>query len=242
MKPVQNLFDGLNAVPLGYGGTVDQDHGQRQVAGGVQFGAGADAAGVLGHDVGDLVGFQQRKVAFQREGASRYNRIGLGQRQGFGRIDKAQKVMMLGLYGKNLKVLATYGEEDAGRGIGQRRSGCRHIRHGLPLVTGDGVPRLTLQRDKRQVGDFGGGERMYAHLRGEGMGGVDDVGDGFVAQVFHQTFHAAKAADALWQGLGNGRLGSAGVRENGCNALICQGFGENRGFGGAAEQKDAGHG
>ena len=81
-----------------------------------------------------------------------------------------------------------------------------------------------------------------AHLGGEGVGGVDDVGDGLGAQVGDQSCNATEAAYALRQGLLHRVFGSTSVRENACNTMIYQSFGEQRGFGGAAKEKDAGHG
>ncbi len=242
MKPRQHVSHRLNAVPVGYGGAVDQDHRQVQRTGGIKLGTGTGAAGVLGDDMADVVGLQHGKVAFQGEGASRDDGFGVRQGQAGRRVDKPQKIMMLGLCGKNLKLLATDGEEDFGRVIGQGRQRRLHRGHVLPAVARAGLPRLTLQRQQRQVGDFRGLYGVRADLGGEGMGGVQDVGDSFSAQIADQTLNAAKAADAVRQGLGDRAFGSSGVGEYACNALIGQGFGKLRGLGCAAEQKDAGHG
>ena len=142
MKPAQNLLHRLYPGPFGHKGAVDQDHRQVQHAGGIQLGAGPGAPGVLGDDLADLVGFQQIKITRQRERAARNDGTGLWQWQVFGRIDKAQKIMVLGLCGKNLKVLATDGKEDAGRVTGQRRHRRGDVGNGLPAVCLGGLPRL----------------------------------------------------------------------------------------------------
>lgn len=242
MKPSENLSHGFDLGPVRHKGPVNQDHRQVQRTGGVQLGAGARSSSVFGDDMGDVVGSQQSKVALKAEGAARYDRAGLWQRQTCGRIDKAQKVMMLGFYGEYLKVLATDGEEDFGGVIGQRLNGAYHIRDRLPAVAEAGLPRLTLQGQKGQAGDFGGFDGVGAHLRGEGVGGVDQVSDVFGAQVGDEALDAAEATDALGQGLLHRAFRSSGIGEDARNTLISQGFGKHRGFGGAAEQKDTGHG
>lgn len=242
MKPAQDLCHRFDTRPVTHLRSVDQDDRKAERAGSLQLGHGTGAAGVFGDDMADAVGFQQGQITLYSEGAAQNDRMGVGQRQQSGRIDKAQKVMMLGLYGEIFKVLPPDGKEDAGGFFGQSGDRSRHVGHFLPAVLGAGHPWLTLQREQRHVGDRGGLHRVIAHLRGKWVGGVDQVGDGLGAQIGHQSCHTAKAADALRQGLGGRRFSSPGVRENARNALIGQGYCQSRSLSRAAEQKDAGHG
>lgn len=242
-EPAQNLIHRLNAGPFGHGGAVDHDYRQVQLARSVKLGARASTAGVFCDDMGHLVGAHQVKITFQREGAARHKHAALGQGQGVDRrIDKAQNVMMLGTCSKVLKVLATDREKDPGRIARQAGDGGGYVGHRGPAILGRGAPGFALQCQQGQAGQTCGLHRVAAHLGGEGMGRVDDMGDRLGLQPGHEAADAAETTDAGGQGLGLGRLGSTGVREDGRNPLIRQGFRHGRGFGGAAKQKDAGHG
>ena len=54
LQPVQNRLRFGKALARGQGGAVDQDHRQPQFPRGIQLGARAFAACVLGDDMGDL--------------------------------------------------------------------------------------------------------------------------------------------------------------------------------------------
>ena len=242
MKPSQNLRYGVNLWPVRHIGAVDQDHGQAQVTRRIQLCTRTRTARVLGDDMGDVVGLQQIKIALQRKGAARNQRGGMGQGQSGGLVNKPQNVMMLRLYGEIFQRLATYGQENPCRIIGQGRNSARHIGHALPDVALHRLPRRAFKGQQRSLGDGCGLNGVAAHLRREGVGRVDQVGDGLLAQIAHQTRHPAKAANALGQGLAQRGLGASGVRENRVNALIGQGFRQFRSLCRAAKQKDAGHG
>ncbi len=242
MKPGQNLGHAVNPWPFGHKGALDQDDGQRQGAGGFQFGARAAASGVFGDDMSDAVGLQQVKIALQCKRAARDQGCGLGQGQGCGVIDQPQKVMMLRLYGEIFQVLSPDGQEHAGGIIGQGRDRTRHVGHKMPKVALRCLPRGAFKGDKRGFRQGCGLHRVAADLCGEGMGCVDQVGNGSLLQVIHQPRHPAKAANTLRKWLAQGRLGTARVGKDRVNPLIGQGFRQIRRLGRAAKQKDAGHG
>ena len=242
MNPAQNVLHRSDFGSVGHKRPVDQDDRQAEHAGGVQLGAGTFTPGVFGDDMADVMGLQQIQITRKGKRTTGNNRGCVGQGQCTRCVDKAQKVMMLGLYGELFKVLSPDGEENPRRIIGQSVSGGGHIGHVAPAVKGCGLPRRTLQRQQGQAGNCGGLNRMRAHLGCERMRGVDDVGDAFGAQVCHEAVHATKAANALRQGLLQGVFGTPGIGENARNALIYQGFRQSRGFCGAAKQKDADHG
>ena len=242
MKPSQSLRHAIDLWPVGHKGAVDQDDGQGQGASSVKLGSRSGAASVFGDDMGDAVGLQQIKVALQRKRAARDKGRGLRQGQGGGMIDQPQKVMMLGLCGEIFQVLPPDGQKHPCGGVGQGCDSAGHIGHMVPKVALHGLPRGAFKGYKRGFGQDCGLHRVVAHLGCEGVGCVDQVGNGILAQVIHQPHHPAKAADALRQGLTEGRLGAACVGKDRVNPLICQGFRQTRRLGCAAKQKDAGHG
>ena len=242
MKPSQNLRCAVNPWPVGHKGAVDQDHGQAQGTRRIQFSPRAHTARVLDDDVGYAVRLHQVKIALQRKGTARDQRGGVGQGQSGGLVNKPQKVMMLRLYGEIFQRLATDGQENPCRIIGQGRNSARHIGHALPRVALRRLPRRAFKGQQRGLGDGCGLNRVPAHLGREGVGRVNQMGDGFLAQIAHQARHPAKAANALGQGLAQGGFGASGIRENRVNALIGHNFRQFGSLGRAAKQKDAGHG
>ena len=242
MKPSQNLRYAVNPWPVRHIGAVDQDHRQAQCTRRIQLCTRAHTARVLGDDMGDVVALQQIKIALQRKGAARNQGGGMGQGQSGGLINQPQKIMMLGLYGEIFQRLATYGQKNLCRIIGQGRNSARHIGHALPDVTLRCLPWRAFKGQQRGLGYGGGFDRVAAYLGRERVGCVDQVGDTFSAQIAHQSLYPAKAANALGQGLPHGCFGASSVGEDRINALICQGFRQIRCLGRAAKQKDAGHG
>jgi len=204
---------------------------------------GARTTGVLGDDKGDAMLSQKGKIALCGEGATRDDGTGIRQRQGvFRRIDKTQKIVVLGLRGEGLKVLFADRQKDTRRTHGQGIDGGIHIRDMMPVITCPGKPARSFEAAKRRTGLQGGGNGVAAHLRREGMGGIDDVGDPLAAEIFDQPFDPAKAADARGQRLGNRAFRPAGVREHRVNICAGQRPRQLRGFGCAAQKKDASHG
>lgn len=227
----------------GYGGAVDQDDRNAQGSGGVELGARTRAAGVLGDDMGDAVIAQKGGVGGFVEGAfaDKGRAVGQGKRR-FGCVDKAQQVMVLRFDGEGVQGLLANGEKDAGGGVGQRACGGFGGWNTGPAVGGRGAPRGAFEGQKRGSGLRAGGYGVAAHLRGEGVGGVDHMGDAFGLQVVRKSFGAAEAAGAGGQGLGHGRVGASGVGKDGVHSLRGEFAGKLARFGGTAEEKDARHG
>ena len=242
MKALQNLLNAVNAGPFGHKGAINHNHWQAQLARRINLRPRARTARVLGDDVGDAVRLQQVKIGLRRERAACNQGRDMGQGQSGRLINQPQKIMMLGLYGEIFQRLATYGQKNPCRIIGQGRNSARHIGHALPDVTLRCLPWRAFKGQQRGLGYGGGFDRVAAYLGRERVGCVDQVGDTFSAQIAHQSLYPAKAANALGQGLAQGCFGASGVGENRINTLICQGFRQIRCLGRAAKQKDAGHG
>ena len=139
------------------------------------------AAGVLGDDDLGSVLLHQGGIACHVEGPARHDHIGLGNGRGpVGGVDQPEQVVVLRLGREGVEMLATDGQEHALRRAcpaPQRRpamSGTWVQRSPSPGIQGarssaiSGVP----------VGGAGG-DGVGAHLRGEGVRGVDHMGDAF---------------------------------------------------------------
>lgn len=239
-KPGQDLLNRFDPGPLGHRGTVDHQNRQAQLAGSIQLGPRPLSAGILADDKIDPVITQQRKILCQPKGAAGDHGLGIGQGQGRARrIDQAQKVMMFWPCGKILKVLSANCQEDPAGRRGQGLQGGRLIRHMAPAIVRPGLPGRALQRDQRQVQPLAGSHGMAAHLRGEGMGRIDEMRDRFVLQVPDKACDSAKSTDTRRQGLGQGRLGPAGVGKHARNGGIGQRTGQQACFGRAPQNEDA---
>ncbi len=243
IQPCHHFGNGAKHLPGRHGGPVDQDDGQAKAAGGRQLGLGPGAAGVLGDNMGDPVILQKSKVGGQVKGAAGDDSMGIWQGQGaFGRVDKAQDVVVPGPGSKGLQGLLADGKKDPCGRIGQGSDGGFGIWHMGPLIAFPGAPRRALQRHQRQVQLGAGGDSIPAHPRGEGMGRIDDMGDALILQVSNQPFHAAKAAHPHGQGLRHGHGRAPGVGKDRIRPCLGQGAGKQACLGRAAQKKDAWHG
>ncbi len=222
---------------------VDHQDRKAKGAGGGDLGDGTFAASVLGDNDVNLMVTQQRGVARHIERPARHDRLSLGKGQGAGRrIDQPQKVVMLRLDRKGLKVLATDGQKDALWRAGKGCSGGEDVGDMGPAVTLARHPRRALQRDQGRAGCRAGGDGIGAHLRGEGVGGVDHMGDRLIRKVGPQPFNPAKATHAHVDRLAHWRLGPAGVGVDAGKASVGNGLCHQVRLGRAAEEEDACHG
>lgn len=134
-EPSHHLGDARGDWPVGNFRAVDQDYRKTERPCGVEFGARAAAAGVLGEDQFDAMRFQQCQVARRGEGATGDDGLGIRQGQGhLGRIHEAQEIMVLRGRGEGGKALPANGEEDPHRGPRQRGDGGSGVRHMGPAV------------------------------------------------------------------------------------------------------------
>jgi hypothetical protein len=149
-------------------------------------------------------------------------------------------VLRLGREG--IEMLAADGEEDALRRAFQRGDGGREVRDAGPVVAFGGRPGRAFQGDQRGAGGGAGGDGVGAHLRGEGVGRVDHMGDLFGLKVGDKPLYPAKAADAHVDRLAHRRLGPAGVGVDAGQARFGDRLGHEVRLGRAAEQEYACHG
>ena len=243
VQPGHDLGRAAGDGAWGNGGAVDQDHRKGKRAGGGQLGFGPGASGVLGDDHVDAVVGQKCKVAFGGEGASCDDRFGLRQGQHFTRrVNEAQEIVVLRGLGEGRKVLATDGKEDAAWGRADCGDGGFKVGDMGPVVALVRRPRRAFEGDEGRVGFGAGGDGIRAHLRGERVGRVDHMGDGFGFEIGFQALDPAKTSDADRKGLGDRGFGATGVGIDGIQPRLSQGAGHLRSFGRSAQKKDARHG
>ncbi|SPH23783.1 hypothetical protein DEA8626_02853 [Defluviimonas aquaemixtae] len=225
-----------------HGRPVDQDDWNLVKPRRIEFGPGARAAGVFRDDQVNPMVDQKPQILCLGKRATRDEgvRIGQGQRS-FRRIDKPQKIMVLGLRTKGREVLLADGEEDASWRIGKCVDSRANIRDVTPFIARPRRPRFAFKGAKRRAGFSAGGSRVAAHLDGEWVRRVYDMRESCGPDVFSQPSGSAKATNPRRQGLCPGRFGASGIGKDSLHSRICQTPCKSARFGRAAEEKDAGH-
>lgn len=228
---------------FGQRGPANQNDRNPQGSGRFQLGLCPCAPGILGDNMGDAMVAEEGHIVSLGEGAARDDRMGFGKRQRpIRRINETQKVMMFRAGGEGGEVLLADRQKDPGRIGGQGCDRSRNIRHVSPVVTLPGHPRRTLERAERNARLRRSGDGIAAHPRCERMGCVDQMGDLFVAQIVGQPLHPAETTNPCGQRLRHRVTRAARIREDRIHACFGQGPRHGRGFGGAAQNKDAVHG
>ena len=242
-EPRHHLADGPGGPAVGQRRPVDHHDGQAKPARGDQLRLGPCPARVLGDDPADAMVGQKGQIGGLIKRAARDHRLCIRQRQrAVGRIDEAQKVMVLRLRGEGGKRLLADGKENPRGGIGQGRDGGVDAGHAAPVVPRPRSPWRAFEGDQRHAGFGGCVDGIPAHPRREGMGGVDQMGDALGAQIVHQPGDTAEPADPRRQGLRDGRAGAPGIGKDRVRVRPGQRAGKGGGFAGAPEKKDARHG
>lgn len=239
VEPLQHLGDVPDFMPRGQRRARHHQHGQTERACCVELGLRAAATGVLAHHEVDPVRAQQGDVARLVERAARDDDRVLRQgRRLFGCIDESQDVVVLRLHGEGGQVHAAQRQQHALRCAAERCGSSRQVGHGLPAVTGSGLPGLACQRQQGNAGLRASCDGIDAHARRKRMGGVDDVGHAFVLQMAYEAGHTAEAADAHGNRLRSGLGYPAGIGQRGAFAAFGQGQGQRTGFGRATQDQD----
>ena len=222
---------------------VDQNDRDAPGPSRIELGPRTGTARVLRHNQKDPVIHQQAQILRLGEGAARDDGFRVGQRQSaFGRVDKAQKVMVLGLCTEGREVLLSDSEEDPSGRLGKCFDGGTDIRNDVPVVARAGRPRRAFKGAERRPGFRASRDGIATHLCGEGVRCIDDMGDAFGPDVFGQSLRATEATDPSRQGLRKGCARASGIGEDGIRASLGQSASQSARFGRAAEEKDARHG
>lgn len=244
MKPGEDFCRLGNGFRRRQNGAVDQPDRQAERACGLEFRIRAPAAGVLGDDQIAAMPPQELEVAGEIKGAARdFNRdAGQGQRR-LGRIDKAQKIVMVRLAGKDRQMQPSDGEKHPARCARESHGGGFEIGEARPVITGRRRPGWAHQPDQGPAGQ--GRRRMgvMAHLRGKRMRGVDQMRDLILAHPDGKPFGTAETAGSDRDGLGARRLCPTGIGQRGPDPVFRDQAGELARLGRAAKnQKVRGHG
>ncbi|TQM94850.1 hypothetical protein BD293_3540 [Roseinatronobacter monicus] len=241
--PVQHCCDVMRFAAVGQGGAVDHQHRQTKRARGDKLRLRPTAARILGHNQINTVGAHQRLIRSGIERAAIQNDMVIGQgRWHLWRVHKAQNIVMLGLCRETRQMHPAQGQQNTPRGASKCRDRRRNIGHAVPVIAGDRGPRGARQGQKRHPGDLRGLHGMCTHLRGERMGGVNQMGDVMGAQIGDQPLHPAKTTHPHRNGLWLGPLHPPCIAECGAKPRPCK-FGDKaRGLNRATKDKDIVHG
>ena len=96
---------------------------------------------------------------------------------------------------EGVQVLDPNSDECAPAVVGQRCYRAHHVINLNPVVASLTPPARAQQGEARHAGPFTGLAGMIRDDRGEGMGGVDDHGNGLGAEIVGEAGHAAETAD-----------------------------------------------
>ena len=237
-EPSQGFGGGGDGVQAGgQVGAGDDDDRNAEAGGGGEFGHGRRAAGVLGHHDLYAVLLQQGAFGGFVVGAAGGQHEGAG-RGGGGRVDRAEDVVVLRRRGEWREVFLADGEEDAAGYRAERVGGFLDGGDFMPGRAGGAGPGGAVYRQQRRPGLGGGGGGVVGHLRGEGVGGVEQGVDLVLAEVGGQAVDAAEAADAAGDRLRDGVAGAAGERQGRVPRAVGERAGQAGSFGGAAEDQD----
>lgn len=238
-QPLQYRLDRVNFVLRWQLGSLDHHDGNAQRARGLQFGAGATAAGIFGDNCFNTVLAHQRCVIRHRKRAARYDDRMLWQRRRCcRRVNEAQHVVVVRLHGKAFEMLPAYRQQNARGRPGQRLHGTRDVGRRMPLITRLALPRPPRQGDQRNLDGLAGRNCVVAHLGCKRMRGVDDVRDAVFAKVGLQAFDTAKAADTVCNRLRSGSLDASSIGERCTDPGLRHGARKAARFGRAAKDQE----
>lgn len=243
IEPVHHVVGRVEFGARGQGGAVDHQHRQVELAGGDDLGLRARAACIFGDHKVYGVGLHQFTVAFERKRPAIDDQAVVGEPGRFRRrVDETQQIVMLRLGGKGIHMHPPQRQHDAARRTGQRCDRACDVGHMGPAIAFFSAPRRARQGDMRDARQARGLDRMGAHRRGKGVGGVDQMGDAMAKQIIDQPGHASKATDAHGNGLAHRLVRAPGIAERRRDTLIRQQAGQRARLRCAAQQQDVVHG
>ena len=211
---VQDRFRGLSWAG-------DHNYRQPQMAGRAEFGERRLAAAVLANDHIDCFLAQKLVLRFKREGAApKDDAMARQVRRKRERLNRANKIEMLGRRREGPDLQATDRQKNAPRFAPERGGGGGHIGDITPMIARLRRPRGARQNDERNFRPRRGDGRMARYLFGERMRGVDEDIDALGFKIGLESGHAAKTADPIGNLRQAERLGAASERQYGGNAAL----------------------
>lgn len=243
IDPRQHIADVMDGSRLRHGRAIDHDDRQAERSRGVDLGAGTLPSRILCDDQIDAVIPHKGKVTRWCERATIHQQMVARQcGRRIWRIDEPQEIVMLWLRGEGFDMHPTESEHHAPRRAIERADGAGDIRDVGPAVAVHCLPFRAVEHQMGDIRSTRGGGGVGADRSGEGMGGVDKVGESPRLQERRQAVSAAKAADADRHRLCTGIAGAPGIAQRRLFAPLGQGSGERARFHGAAKDQDVAHG
>ncbi len=239
--PIQNLARSEGLRTVWNGRTVDHDDRKAKRAGGSDFGVSPSSTGILGYDNIDSMISHQGLIISLRERSTRHQDLSRRQRKcSFRWVHQTQQIEVLRVGRELCQMHASNGQHDALRGEVQRRDSARDVGHMGPNVTRFRLPWRAGQSDQWDISQGAGDHGIAAHLRGEGMGRVNQMRNGLRTQKLRQPVHAAKAANPLGQGLTYGAFNPTREGYGAGDSCVGQRACERCGFRCAAKDQEVG--
>jgi hypothetical protein len=196
----------------------DHDNWQAETPRRENFGERRLAAAILANDDIDRFLAQKLFLRFNREGAAPMDDAMARQVwQRRERLNRANKIEMLGRRRKGLYLQAADRQEDAPRFAPERGGGGGHIGYVNPTIARLPHPRRARQNDKWNLRPTCSDRRMARNLSGERMRGIDEDVDALGFEIGVKAIHAAKAADPIGNFWRAERIGTASERQHGRN-------------------------
>ena len=241
-QPTHDRFDVMCHAARRQAWAIYQNHRYPQGSCRFQLGLSSCTARILGDNQGNAVVFKQGQILGFIERAARDDRFCLRQGQGFDRrVNKAQQIVVLRFGGERQQVLFADGQKHPLRRLRQGRDRFVNVGNQLPVVIWARPPRRAFQRTKADASRSAGRNRIAAHLGGEGVSRVNNMGDVFAAQIGREPLRPAKPANPGGQRLGNRMARAPGIGKHRLNPGRRQRTGKVGCFGGAAQQQDTAH-
>ena len=238
-KPVQNLVDALNFKACRHRWTIDHDDGQPEVPRRGDLCHRTGSARILGHNQIDSVIQHQRQVVLDRERTAINDDFVAREGQGlFRRIDKPQEVSVLRVRREFHQMHAPDSQKDVLRWPVKRDNGSGDVRYACPVIARTGGPGRAAKRDQRNTGLFTRRDGVSAHLYGERVCRIDDVGGACLSQVARQSLDPAKATDPHWKGLPDRTVDAACKRQGAVDPLFGKSRAKRRRAGRSAEDQE----
>ena len=239
-EPAKDIHDIRDPFSYRSEGTTHHHDRQSEIARGFDLGGSRIAAGVASYDNVNAMIHQHRAVAGEIERPTRHDYVRLQQRQGHARrIHQPNQIMMLRMRREHLEMLPPNTEEHPAWRRTERLGRSQNIVDLDPVIAGRMLPGCPLKCEQRHVGHSTGRDRVRAHLRREGMGGIDNARDILSAEIVDQAIDAAKASDTPGDRRRCRVFGAAGIGQDRIDGrILCDLRRQPIGVGGAAEDQN----
>lgn len=241
-EPLHHLGHAFHPRPLRQRRPRDHDHGKAERTRSVDFCARAFAPGIAGDNPFDAARAHHLQLTLKSEWPARHDDVGIEWQCALGRVDESQGVGMLRLRAERRDVLPADGKKDARPIFRQGGDGGRDIRNLDPVIVSRLGPRHTLDRDQRRSACRARGSRVAAHFGRKRMGCINDMRNGFAANIVGKSVRAAESTDAGGQWLVGGVAGASAIGVDRFEARPRNCCSEQIGLSRSAQNEGARHG